>query len=143
MLRLANLATIAIILIAAVGARTTPSRNKITRFDPSLLLAQKCKAEAKQVAGVWYVNVDRDPPGPPPGQPQKYASGAFDARIPVWVNFEKGQGQQLVTVSIGASEDGARVDSGSVSTGHMITGAKIDFVEPPTKCEAFAPPPSG
>lgn len=129
---------IAITLIASVS---TPAKNKIDRFDPSLLLANKCKAEAKQVEGIWYVNVDRDPPAPPPGQPQKYASGAFDARIPVWVKFVKGQGQQLVTVSIRASEDGARVDSGSVSTGRMIT-EKIDDVEDPTNCEAFAPPPA-
>jgi hypothetical protein len=133
MLHRVILPAIAITLIASVSTPATP---KIARFDPSLLQAKQCKAEAKQVADIWYVNVERDP-----DQPQKYASGAFDARIPVWVTFEKGQGQQLVTVSIGASEDGARVDSGTVSTGRMITGAKIDYVEPPTKCEAFAPPP--
>ena len=137
MLRQVILPAMAITLIASVS---TPAKNKIARFDPSLLLAKQCKAEATLVAGIWYVNVDRDPPGPP-DQPKKFASGAFDARIPVWVNFGNGQGQQLVTVSIGASEDGARVDSGSVSTGRMITGVKIDSVEPPKKCEAIAPPP--
>jgi hypothetical protein len=136
MLRRVILPAIAIVLVASVS---TPAKTKIDRFDPSLLLAMQCKAEAKEVANVWYVNVDRDPPAPPPGQPQKYASGAFDARIPVWVKF-KGQGQQFVTVSVGAYEDGARVDSGKVFTGRMITGAKIDDVEPPKKCEAFALP---
>ena len=138
MLRRVILPAVAITLIASVS---TPAKNKIARFDPSLLLAKQCKAEAIKVGKIWYVNVEHNPPDPPPDQPQKYASGAFDARIPVWVTFENGQGQQLVTVSIGANEDGARVDSGSVSTGRMITGAKIDFVEPPKKCEAFAPPP--
>ena len=139
MLRRVILSAVAITLIASVS--TTPAKTKIARFDPSLLLALKCKAEVKQVAGVWYVNLDRGPFDPPPGQPQKYASGPFDARIIVWVKFVKGQGQQLVTVSIGASEDGARVDSGSVSTGRMIA-EKIDDVEDPTKCEAFSPPPA-
>jgi hypothetical protein len=130
------LPAIAITLAACVG---TPPTTKAARFDPSLRLPKPCKAEAKQVAGIWYVNVERDHPDPLPDQPKNFASGAFDARIPVWVTFEKGQ--QLVTVSMGAGEDGARVDSGSVSTGRMITGEKIVFVDNPTKCEAFAPPP--
>jgi hypothetical protein len=138
MLRRVILPALAIPLIACVS---TPATTKIDRFDPSLRLAKQCKAEAKQVAGIWYVNVDRDPPDPPPDQPKIFASGAFDARIPVWVTFGNGLGQQLVTVSIGASEDGARVDSGSVSTGRMIT-EKIDFVDAPKKCEAFAAPPT-
>jgi hypothetical protein len=136
MLHRVILPAVAITLVACVS---TPPTTKTTRFDPSLRLPKPCKAEANQVAGIWYVNVERDHPDPPPDQPKNFASGAFDARIPVWVTFENGQ--QLVTVSIGASEDGARADSGSVSTGRMITGEKIVFVDNPTKCEAFASPP--
>jgi hypothetical protein len=135
MLHRVMLPAIAVILTASVGAPATPH---VARFDPSLRLPKSCKAEAKKVVGIWYINLDRDPLQPA-DQPEKFASGAFDARIPVWVHFKKGQ--QLVTVSIGASEDAARVDSGSVSTGRMITGETIESVDPPTKCEAYAPPP--
>ena len=136
MLQRVILPAIAITLTACVSAPTT---TKTARFDPSLRLQKPCRAAAKQVAGIWYVNVERDYPDRSPDQPKNFASGAFDARIPVWVTFENGQ--QLITLTIGASEDGARVDSGSVSTGRMITGEKIVFVDNPTKCEAFAPPP--
>ena len=47
----------------------------------------------------------------------------------------------MVTVLVGAGEDGARVETGSVSTGRMITGEKIAWVDPPKKCEAFKAPP--
>jgi hypothetical protein len=134
MLHRVTLSAIAIIMTACTS---TPPTAKAARFDPSLRLPNSCKAEAKQVAGIWYVNVQRDQPDPQPDQPKNFASGAFDARVAVWVTFAKGQ--QLVTVSIGASEDGARGDSGAVSTGRMITGEKIVFVDNPTNCEAFAP----
>jgi hypothetical protein len=120
-----------LVLFAGVASPKT----HIARFDPSLLLPKPCKAEAKQVLGIWYVNVIREFQSP--DDSAKFASGAFDARIPVWVSFKTGQ--QLVTVTIGASEDGARADTGLVSTGRMITGEKIEHVENPKKCEAFAP----
>ena len=133
---------ILIIVVAAMSlsscVSTIPNQaSKKARFDPSLRLTLPCRAEAKLVMGIWYINVDRTP-NQPEDQPKKFASGAFDARVPVWVTFEGGQ--QLVTVAIDANEDGARVDSGSVSTGLMITGQKIRDVDNPTKCEAFTTP---
>jgi len=104
------------------------------RFSKRLPL--QCKAEAKHVADVWYINIDRKS-DETSDQPPKFATGEFDARVPVWVTFENGQ--QLVTVDVGASTDGARVDSGTVSTGLMITDRKIVYVDNPTKCEAFVP----
>lgn len=123
----------AVVLFA--GSAVTAPKTHIAPFDPSLRLPKPCKAEAEKVQGIWYVNVQREFDSP--DEAAKFASGAFDAEIPVWVHFKKGQ--QLVTVTVGANEDGARVDSGSVfSTGH-ISGASIVGVENPTRCAAFAP----
>jgi hypothetical protein len=122
-------------LVLLAGCASTAPKTHIARFHPSLLLPKPCKAEAKPVMGIWYVNVTRDFQSS--NDSAKYADGAFDARITVWVTFANGQ--QLVTVTIGASEDGTRVETGTVSTGQMITGEKIVSVDNPTKCEAFAP----
>ena len=129
---------VAVVLFA--GSASTAPKTHIARFDPSLRLPKPCKATAEKVQGIWYVNVQRDFESP--DQSAKFATGAFDAQIPVWVHFKNGQ--QLVTVTIGANEDGARVDTGSVSTGRMITGETIENVEnnPPPKCVAFAPAPA-
>ena len=119
------------------GCTSAPVLHPVGHYDPSLLMATSCKAEAVQDQGVWYININRDP-RQPKDHPKQFASGAFDARVTVFVNFESAV--QLVTVLIGANEDGARVDTGSVSTGRMITGEKIVSVDPPRSCEAFAVP---
>lgn len=129
------LAVITSILTLCLSPVALPKPTTQTpRWDPSLVMKLPCHAEAQQVNGVWYINLERNI-FTPDGQSPKYATGRFDARILVWVRFESGQ--QLFTVIVGADEDGARVDSGTVSTGRMITGQKILDVDNPTKCEAF------
>jgi len=101
------------------------------KVDESKRLALPCKAQSKLVDGVWYVIVNRHPNA----APDQFASGDFSARVTVWVTFENGQ--QLVTVHVGGGSDRARIDSGEVSAGRMITGQRIVDVDDPTKCEAF------
>ena len=132
-------AILSIVVAFLAGCASSPATHRVEHFDPSLLLPRSCKAEATQVQGVWYINVDRDPQQGEDDR-RKFASGAFDARVTVWVTFDSGV--QLVTVPIGASEDGASVDTGSVSTGRMITGEKISWVDQPKSCEAFSEPPT-
>lgn len=124
--------------IAAIVTACVSTPAKTTQFDESKRLPLPCKAESKPVAGRWYVNIDRNLE-PPPGQPAKFATGSFDARVTVWVTFE--HGQQLITLKVKAAEDGASVESGEVSTGRMITGERIVSVDDPVKCEAFAAAP--
>jgi hypothetical protein len=128
---------LAVIAVAVTSFTCTAALSKpaaqTARWDPSLLLPLPCHAEAKQVKGVWYLNIERNMVTPD-GQSPRFATGRFDARVPLWVRFESGQ--QLVTVIVGADEDGARVDSGTVSTGRMITEKILD-VDEPKKCEAF------
>ena len=101
------------------------------KVDESKPLASPCKANSKQFDGTWYVIIDRHPNA----SADQLASGEFGARVTVWVTFENGQ--QLVTVHVGGGIDRARIDSGEVSTGRMITGQRIVAVDDPTKCEAF------
>jgi hypothetical protein len=122
--------------VAALLTACTDGPSPRSRLDESKRLPLPCRAESKEVAGTWYVNIDRHP-NRPQDQPEKFASGAFDARVTLWVTFETGQ--QLVTVHVGANVDGAGIDSGEVSTGRMITGEKIVSVDDPRKCEAFRP----
>jgi hypothetical protein len=106
------------------------------KFDESKPLRLPCLAEAEKVHDTWYVHISRNP-GRQPDEAERFASGAFVARVSVWATFA-GNGQQLVTVLVGSTNDRERVDTGRVSTGSMIAGKEIVGVSP-YKCEAFPP----
>ena len=135
MLRRVMLAAFMAYLVGTGSALSAP--RPIDHYDLSLKLPKHCVAKPEEVLGVWYININRNPVQPS-DQPEKFAVGAFDAEVTVWV-YSEGV-QQLVTVRVGANEDGARVESGTVSTGKMNRG-KILSVDSP-KCDAFAAPPT-
>jgi hypothetical protein len=117
-------------VICALFAACASSPSSSSKLDESRPLGL-CSADSKKVDGTWYVLIERHPNA----SPHPLSSGDFGARVTVWVTFENGQ--QLVTVRVAGESDRARVDSGEVSAGRMITGQRIVDVDKPIKCQAF------
>jgi hypothetical protein len=130
------LCRLSVVLIVTALSACASMPEHSAKFDESKPLHLPCLAEAEKVHDAWYVHISRNP-GRTPDDSERFASGAFVARVSVWVTFA-GDGQQLVTVLVGSANDRELVDTGRVSTGHMISGKKIVDVSP-NKCEAFPP----
>jgi hypothetical protein len=119
-----------------LNACTTTPTTSPPRFDESKPLALPCLAEPEKVQDGWYVRIARNPVTNA-DEPEQFASGAFVARVSVWVTFA-GEGQQLITVVVGSNDHRGSLNAGRISTGRMVTGKEIVSASP-NRCEAFAP----
>jgi hypothetical protein len=110
-------------LIAAAvvvsGCVTAPSS---LPYDESRPVGKACQFTPVQKGADWFAQVLRHPEG------SQFASGAFGARLRVWVTYTKDR-TELVTVNASPTEDLVR-----------ITGRDKIVWASAEKCEAFEPP---
>ncbi len=117
------------ILFGACASEPPPP--PAAKYDETKRLALPCLALPERATDAWYVRIVRDE------EPDQFTNGAFVARVSVWVTIPR-EGEQLITVLVGANEDRARLDTGRASTGRGISGKEI-ISAAPNGCEAFQP----
>jgi|SRR5581483_4308681 len=106
----------AVLMIGCAGAPLSS-----VPYDESKPLGKSCVFALANKGDAWFAHIVRHPE-----EPEESASGAFGARMRLWVTY-LGNETELITVNAGPADEAV-----------PIKGRKRIISASPEKCEAFA-----